>query len=159
MREALLSRGVRNGTFTKHEGVDEVDANLLFLAVPHAVVPLAGSVFARTLARIESELLDEGLHRYRRDTFYGGGEWVVLSGLLGWCYAHLARRTEARRCLEWMAAQADAEGNLPEQVPTKAYAPAMLPVWERRWGPVATPLLWSHAMYLILADELGERAE
>ena len=52
----------------------------------------------------------------------------------------------------------DAEGNLPEQVPTRAYAPAMLPVWERRWGPVATPLLWSHAMYLILANELGDRA-
>jgi len=158
VREALLTRGVRDGKFTKHEGVDEVDANLLFLAVPHAVVPLAGSVFARTRARIEFELLDEGLHRYRRDTFYGGGAWVVLTGLLGWCYTHLARRPEARRCLEWMAAQADAEGNLPEQVPTKAYAPAMLPVWERRWGPVATPLLWSHAMYLILANELGERA-
>ena len=38
------------------------------------------------------------------------------------------------------------------------YAPSMLPVWEERWGPVATPLLWSHAAYLILADELGERA-
>src|SRR5213593_3649745 len=39
VREALLTRGVRDGTFTKHEGVDEVDANLLFLAVPHAIVP------------------------------------------------------------------------------------------------------------------------
>ena len=27
--------------------------------------------------------------------------------------------------------------------------------WVARWGPVASPLLWSHGMYLILADELG----
>ena len=158
LRDAVLRRGVRDGSFTKHEGASEVDANLLFLAVPQAVVPLEGALFQRTLGRIEAELVDGGLHRYRRDTFYGGGEWVVLTGLLGWCYARLGRRADARRCLDWMAAQADAVGNLPEQVPTHLYAPSMLPVWEERWGPVATPLLWSHAAYLILADELGERA-
>ena len=27
--------------------------------------------------------------------------------------------------------------------------------WTKRWGPVATPLLWSHAMYVTLATELG----
>jgi hypothetical protein len=27
--------------------------------------------------------------------------------------------------------------------------------WVARWGTVASPLLWSHGMYLILADELG----
>ena len=27
--------------------------------------------------------------------------------------------------------------------------------WVARWGAVASPLLWSHGMYLILADELG----
>jgi hypothetical protein len=26
-------------------------------------------------------------------------------------------------------------------------------------GPIATPLLWSHAMLLVLADELGLLAE
>jgi hypothetical protein len=25
----------------------------------------------------------------------------------------------------------------------------MIDPWVRRWGPVATPLLWSHAMQLI----------
>jgi hypothetical protein len=27
--------------------------------------------------------------------------------------------------------------------------------WLQAWGPVASPLLWSHAMYLTLAPELG----
>src|SRR5439155_123307 len=111
LRDAVLRRGVRDGSFTKHEGASEVDANLLFLAVPQAVVPLEGALFQRTLGRIEAELVDGGLHRYRRDTFYGGGEWVVLTGLLGWCYARLGTRADARRCLDWMAAQADAVGN------------------------------------------------
>ena len=97
------------------------------------------------------------MHRYRRDTFYGGGEWVVLTGFLGWCYARLGRAADARRCLGWMARQADADGSLPEQVTAHVYAPEMLPVWERRWGSIARPLLWSHALYLILADELDER--
>jgi GH15 family glucan-1,4-alpha-glucosidase len=158
VRAALLTRGVRGGSFTKHEGADAVDANLLFLAVPRAAIPLNAAVFQRTLSRIETDLVDAGAHRYRGDSFYGGGEWVVLSGFLGWCYARLGRHDDARACLEWMGAQADDHGNLPEQVATHLYAPGMLPVWERRWGPVATPLLWSHAMYLILADELGERA-
>jgi hypothetical protein len=27
----------------------------------------------------------------------------------------------------------------------------MVESWVNRWGPVATPLLWSHAMYLIMS--------
>jgi GH15 family glucan-1,4-alpha-glucosidase len=54
-----------------------------------------------------------------------------------------------------MAAQANADGDLPEQVPTHLLNPASRQEWVHRWGVVATPLLWSHGMYLILADELG----
>jgi len=32
--------------------------------------------------------------------------------------------------------------------------PDMVQPWIDKWGPVATPLLWSHAMYLILTDVL-----
>ena len=34
--------------------------------------------------------------------------------------------------------------------------PAFRQEWIDRWGTVATPLLWSHAMLLRLAVELGE---
>jgi hypothetical protein len=30
----------------------------------------------------------------------------------------------------------------------------MLAWWQARWGATATPLLWSHAMHVILHDEL-----
>lgn len=151
---ALATRGSREGIFTKHEGGDTVDANLLFLGVPDAVFGLADPTFQRTLARIEQDLLTDGLHRYRADTFYGGGEWVLLSGFLGWVYAGQGRLVEARRCLTWMAEQANDQGHLPEQVSAKVNDPGMVREWVERWGPVAQPLLWSHAMYLILADAL-----
>jgi hypothetical protein len=49
---------------------------------------------------------------------------------------------------------------LPEQVDGHLLAPEYRQEWIDRWGPVATPLLWSHAMVLRLAAELGvDRAE
>jgi hypothetical protein len=40
---------------------------------------------------------------------------------------------------------------LPEQTTDGAQDLAMVEPWVKRWGPVATPLLWSHAMYLIMS--------
>ena len=48
-----------------------------------------------------------------------------------------------------MRAQACPSGDLPEQVSGFAQQREMIEPWLRRWGPIATPLLWSHAMYLI----------
>ena len=44
---------------------------------------------------------------------------------------------------------------MAEQVDTNMLVPNAKETWEQRWGPVATPLLWSHAMLLTLALELG----
>jgi hypothetical protein len=44
---------------------------------------------------------------------------------------------------------------MPEQVDGCLFAPDARLEWLDRWGPVATPLLWSHAMFLTLALELG----
>jgi len=38
---------------------------------------------------------------------------------------------------------------LPEQVTVASQFPDEVEPWLERWGPVATPLLWSHAMFLI----------
>jgi len=52
-----------------------------------------------------------------------------------------------------VAAHATDEGDLPEQVADHLLDPGSQQTWLERWGPVATPLLWSHAMYLTLALE------
>jgi len=61
--------------------------------------------------------------------------------------------------LSWIEKQADEDGNLPEQVPNNLNDPDYYPIWIQKWGEIAKPLLWSHAMYLILDKELEEQRE
>ena len=60
----------------------------------------------------------------------------------------------APQLLTWIEGSANHEGYLPEQVADDAQSPHMLAYWRERWGATATPLLWSHAMHVILHDEL-----
>jgi GH15 family glucan-1,4-alpha-glucosidase len=110
-----------------------------------------------TVQRIEADLVGAsgGVHRYRADTFYGGGEWTLLTALLGQYYAQVHNHAAALRCLRVVEAHAGEQGQLPEQWSNAALAPAYIRQWTERWGGVATPLLWSHAEYLRLAAALG----
>lgn len=148
------------GSFTKWRGSRAVDASLLWIAAPYEMLPPHEPRFAATLARIETELMDEdgGVHRFRDDTYYGGGAWPILTSAYG---RVLVRRgspgdlARARRALAWIEAQADERGNLPEQVADRAFAPERIGEWRIRWGESARPLLWSHAAYLALRAELA----
>src|SRR5690606_20461912 len=84
------------------------------------------------------------------DTYYGGGAWVLLALWLAWYYAVAGETARARALVAWAEDQADAEGNLPEQVNTAMLAPASYAGWVAQRGPIARPLPWSHAKYLIV---------
>ena len=90
-----------------------------------------------------------GVHRHLEDTYYGGGEWLLLTALLG-----LADPDRAADCLAWIAAHATADGLLPEQSQDHLLAPERYEPWVAKWGPPPCPLLWSHAMFLTLAHAL-----
>lgn len=146
---------IQDGHFVKFSGAPEVDASLLGLAVPYEVFPLDDPRVLATVAEIERTLrrAESGVRRYPSDTYYGGGEWVLLTAWLGWYYAGLNSpdaRQKIESILAWIEKQAGADGSLPEQVPLHLNNSAYFPIWVGRWGPVATPLLWSHANYLIL---------
>jgi isomaltose glucohydrolase len=111
-------------------------------------------VMAATVEKIEAELVSGGVHRYLDDVYYGGGEWVLLAGFLGWYHAETGRLPRASQLLDWMVEQADEAGNLPEQVSHHLLHPECYQEWVERWGDVARPLLWSHAMFLNLQREL-----
>jgi GH15 family glucan-1,4-alpha-glucosidase len=156
----LWSQGDGRTAWTKWTGSDAVDASLLWIAAPYALVHPAEPRFAATLARIEAELVsvDGGVHRYRADTFYGGGEWLLLTASLGRVYVRRdgrGDRDRALRCLAWIEAQAGPDGEMPEQVATNALRPDAIGAWQASWGTSARPLLWSHATYLALRAELG----
>ncbi len=142
---------VRNGHFVKKIGSDTVDASLLGLAVPYNLIEIDDPRFTATITRIETLLhRGGGVQRYPTDTYYGGGEWILLACWLGWVYARRGDLDRATGLLQWVERQADENGNLPEQVPATLNNPDYYPPWVKRWGPIASPLLWSHAKYLIL---------
>jgi GH15 family glucan-1,4-alpha-glucosidase len=148
--------GARLGHLAKWLGGNTVDASLIAVATPFEMLEVDDPLMTATIDRIESDLVDDGgVHRYTLDTFYGGGQWLLLAALLGWHELRRGRPDVARNQLDWIARHATAEGDLPEQVNDHLLAPAEEAAWVQRWGPVATPLLWSHAMFLTLALELG----
>lgn len=152
-RAACLAQ--RTGdVLAKWAGSDAVDGSLLACATPFRLLEPTDPVMRATVARIEERLVRGGVYRYEADTYYGGGQWVLLAGLLGWHYAESGRTDAAWGQLRWMAGQARGD-ELPEQVAERLLAPDREQEWIARWGPSACPLLWSHAMYLTLAVELG----
>lgn len=156
IRERILAEARRVGHLPKWLGDDALDASLIAVAVPFEVLDAEDPLMRATVAKIEAELVrDDGVYRYLGDTYYGGGQWLILAGFLGWYHARTGRTDEALAKLRWIAAQATEDGLLPEQVGHHLQAPSERGLWLRRWGPVATPLLWSHAMYLSLALEVG----
>lgn len=148
------------GPLGKWHGTDAVDGSLLWIVAPYGLVEPDDPTFAATFGRIEAELVsvDGGVHRYATDTFYGGGEWLLLTAALGRVYLRRdapGDRDRAERCLRWIEAQASNDGWLPEQVATRALHPERIDEWRALWGDSASPLLWSHATYLALLHELG----
>jgi GH15 family glucan-1,4-alpha-glucosidase len=57
--------------------------------------------------------------------------------------------TGYRDALDWVRRAAGPRGTLPEQVLDQPQFLDKVAQWQQRWGPVADPLLWSHAMYLL----------
>ena len=136
-------------------GGEALDASLISCGVPFGVLAPDDPLMLGTITEIESSLAHGGVHRYVEDTYFGGGEWPLLSALLGWHYVATGRREDAYAQLDWIVRHASHDGDIPEQVGDHLLAPAARQAWIDRWGPVATPLLWSHAMFLTLALELG----
>ena len=166
IRRQLLGNAQEYGHFVKFAGSPAVDASLLGLAVPYGVVAPDDPLMVRTVEQIRQTILrGGGVHRYAADTYYGGGAWILLSAWLGWYYAELEKngagpragyRESIRELKTWITSQAKADLELPEQVPQDLNDPAFYPEWVGRWGDIASPLLWSHAKYIILMKSTAD---
>jgi GH15 family glucan-1,4-alpha-glucosidase len=155
IKSYILSNCIVNGHFVKYIGSPEVDSSLTWLGIPFNVVELNDSVFVNTIFKIEKDLVTRGgTHRYGTDTYYGGGEWLLLSSWLGWYHAKTGDTIKAIEYRKWVENQSDEFGNLPEQVGGHINNEVYYNSWVSKWGEIASPLLWSHAMYLILSDAL-----
>ena len=134
-------------------GDDVIDGSTLLVLGDFGPFPASHPVVSDSLRAInETLVVDGGVHRYLGDEYYGGGLWIVLAGAL----ARIEEASDPKRAmatLEWIEAQADPLGDLGEQTSTHLRNPDSLQPWTERWGIPASPLLWSHAMYL-LADRV-----
>ena len=163
IRKRLLAGAEPFGHFVKFSDSPAVDASLLGLTVPYSVLPPDDPIMLRTVEYMESTILrNGGLHRYAEDSYFGGGAWILLTAWLGWYYTELASRRpdlapglqdKIRVCQNWIEAQAGNDLCLPEQVPENLNAPSYYSTWVERWGEIASPLLWSHANYIILRSK------
>jgi GH15 family glucan-1,4-alpha-glucosidase len=152
VRESCVRGGVLRGALAD----DRLDASVLVCAVPFGLFQPGDPILDATVRALGAEgVAHGGVHRYAGDSYYGGGEWLLLAALLGSYFAAAGREEAARRQLEWVATQATSEGELPEQTAEHLLTPAGYEPWVERWGPSASPLLWSHAVYMTLSLELG----
>lgn len=156
LRRLVAERGIKDGHLMKWLGSTAVDGSLAAAIAPLGFTDAASDVARRTIDVLEAHLfVDGGVHRYLGDTFFGGGQWPLLTCFLGLAHLAAGGRERADELLRYAAATATPELDLPEQVPGHLIAPGMRQEWIDRWGPVATPLLWSHAMFLRLGIALG----
>ncbi|MBX3089050.1 MAG: hypothetical protein KF772_00505 [Cryobacterium sp.] len=152
----ILSEGIVNGHLAKWLGSDQVDASLISIMSPMGVVSPSSEIGHSTISEVNSQLnVEGGVHRYLADTYFGGGQWPLLSCFLGLAFADAHETNKALDQLNWATGTADSNGTMPEQVPSHLLDPSRKQEWVERWGTAANPLLWSHAMYVRLAVELG----
>jgi GH15 family glucan-1,4-alpha-glucosidase len=152
----VRERGTVDGHLVKWIGSSAVDASLAALIAPLRVVPGDGDLGRATLDELERQLVvDGGAHRFTTDTYYGGGQWPLLSCFVGLAELDAGNPARARELLDWAAGTVRESGTMPEQVDDHLIDPTYVAEWVERWGPSADPLLWSHAMFLRLAVQLG----
>jgi len=148
----LGGRGVIDGRLVKDVGLaGGVDAATLWALAPLGLFTPDDPVHAATLGEVEGRLAAPNVHRHPDDVYYGGGAWPLLAAM--WGLARLAGgdAVAARDALAWIESTATPDGDLPEQVARPMLHPEGWAPWLAERGPVATPLTWSHAMYLLLA--------
>ncbi len=155
IRHFVLTDGVVDGHLVKWVGSDAVDGSLTSLIAPLRFIPANHPVARATVDAVEADLaVADGVHRFVADTFFGGGQWPLLSCFAGLARSALGEPERAAAYLAWAVSNATDTLDLPEQVAGHLLAPERKQEWVDRWGDVATPLLWSHAMVLRLAKEL-----
>jgi isomaltose glucohydrolase len=156
IRRLVAERGTFEGHLIKWLDSDAMDGSLAAALAPLGFVAAGSPEGLRTLELLDTHLVvGGGMHRYLGDTFFGGGQWPLLSCFHGLAHLAAGHRDRAEELLAWAASTATDGLDLPEQVGEHLIAPGMVAEWVERWGSVATPLLWSHAMFLRLAAALG----
>lgn len=151
IKKYVLEHCVIDGRLKKCTDEENIDGSLLWAAIPFKLFNIDDSIIKETVKEIEGKLVHgSGVHRYLGDTYYGGGEWIVLSASLGLYYCEAKEINKAKEILNWIERKANENGELSEQILEHVNDVCYINKWKSLWGEVASPVLWAQAMYLIL---------
>lgn len=131
------------GLYTTHwVGEDaRIDAALLGLAYPFAVLEPSDKKMAATVRAIEEKLWNHdvgGIHRYEGDNYRGGNPWQITTLWLAIYHCIAGNSGRGEELYQWALAQANGHLLLPEQADKHHGGPAWV-----------MPLNWSHAMFVL----------
>jgi GH15 family glucan-1,4-alpha-glucosidase len=131
-------------------------ARPLWFGVPLGIAPVDSDLYRTTVRCVRDELYvpGGGVRRYQGDTFYGGSQWLLLAASLGWAGIAMGETDLAADFLRGSRAPRTRRATCPHRSPRGVQSLHMLAYWRERGGWTATPLLWSHAVHVILRDEL-----
>ena len=151
----ISTRCVFDGAFGKGPEDGRVDASLISLATPFGLYDSEDPVMARTVEKIRGDLSSPtgGIRRYIGDTYFGGNPWLLLTAWLGWHDRLTGHDAGHRAARDWVLEHATKGDDLPEQILHEPQDAAFVGPWLERWGPVANPLLWSHAKFILMESE------
>jgi isomaltose glucohydrolase len=158
LRDHLVTRFAHDGRLKRCATDSRVDGSLLWIGAGYGVLERDDSRVRATVEAVRADLVGPGggVYRYEGDTYYGGGQWILLTCSLGWHSALCGDAEGVELARDWVRRNARPNGDLPEQVTAHAQEPSMVEHWVARWGAVASPLLWSHAMYLLMQIAVEE---
>ncbi len=150
----IHQRGLANGLLAKWIDGSGLDASLIALIAPFGLFDKSDPISRATVDAVASELGEFGTYRHANDWYFGGGKWPLLSCFLGLAYFNLGEEEKANDILNWVASTANEDLELPEQLAKPLLQPEKRAQWIQQWGEPAVPLLWSHAMYLLLDSKI-----
>ncbi len=140
--KAYVTRDPASLYETHWAGEDErIDAALLGLAFPFAVLDPADARITATVRAIEENLWNHdvgGVHRYEGDHYRGGAPWLITTLWLAIYHCLAGNRARAEELCQWSLEQANQHQLLPEQADKHHGGPAWV-----------LPLTWSHAMFVL----------
>lgn len=132
---------------------NSIDASTLGLIYPFEIYDANDSKIVSTINQIENTIvINGGLHRYKFDVYdgwtyhnlkrnKGGGAWPLLNFWMSIYHSLRGEKDKAKRYYKWVL---DKVGNyIPEQI------------FENDVQVSVSPLVWSHAMFIISSKFLG----
>ena len=144
---AIKNLFVENNKLKRSINNTQIDMSLLSVVTPFDIFEINDPLVISAVNDIETRLKlpNGGYMRYEGDAYMGGNAWIISSLWLALYYIKAGNSERARELFDWVTNHADNLDFLPEQIDRNGDKTAWV-----------VQLAWSHAMYVIVRNELKE---